>query len=88
MGYNVMFSQHGHMTLAHMDRSVNSLRERAERNQILSVGSSLIWLDEIKRLVPTLDVSDWPRYPIDSTPDFLFLLSTLKINIMISLIPA
>jgi sarcosine oxidase subunit beta len=64
LGYNVFFSQHGHLTLAHSERSVNGLRERAERNQILGVDSRLIWPDEIKKLVPALDVSDRPRYPI------------------------
>jgi len=64
LGYNIMFSQRGHMTLAHSDRSINGLRERAERNQILGVDSRMIWPDEIKRLVPSLDVSDRPRYPI------------------------
>ena len=64
LGYNVMFSQRGHITLGHSDRAVNGLRERAERNQVLGVDSRLIWPDEIKRLVPELDVSDRPRYPI------------------------
>jgi len=64
LNYNVMFSQRGHMTLAHSDRAVNGLRERAERNQILGVDSRMIWPDEIKRLAPALDVSDQPRYPI------------------------
>jgi sarcosine oxidase subunit beta len=64
LNYNVMFSQRGHMTLAHSDRAVNGLRERAERNQILGVDSRMIWPDEIKRLAPALDVSDRPRFPI------------------------
>jgi len=64
LGYNVMFSQRGHMTLAHSIQSVNGLRERVERNQILGVDSRMIWPDEIKRLVPALDVSDRPRHPI------------------------
>jgi sarcosine oxidase subunit beta len=64
LGYNVLFSQHGHLTLAHSERSVSGLRERAERNQILGVDSRLIWPGEIKKIVPALDVSDRPRYPI------------------------
>jgi len=64
LGYNVLFSQHGHLTLGHSDRSVNGLRERAERNQVLGVDSRLIWPDEIKKLVPALDVSDRPHLPI------------------------
>lgn len=54
LGYNVLFSQHGHLTLGHSERSVNGLRERAERNQTLGVDSRLIWPDEIKKLVPAL----------------------------------
>src|SRR5207247_1958935 len=27
LGYNVMFSQHGHLTLAHTDRGINTLRD-------------------------------------------------------------
>lgn len=64
LGYNVLFSQHGHLTLAHSDRAVNGLRERSQTNQILGVDSRLIWPDEIKWIVPALDVTDRPRYPI------------------------
>jgi sarcosine oxidase subunit beta len=64
LDFNVLFSQHGHLTLAHSDRAVNGLRERAERNQILGVDSRLIWPDQIKKIVPALDMSDRPRYPI------------------------
>ncbi len=64
LDFNVMLSQQGHLTLAHTDRAVAGLRERAEVNQILGVNSRLIFLDEIARLVPGLDVSDHPRFPI------------------------
>ena len=64
LDFNVMFSQRGHLTLAHTDASVRTMRRRAEVNQIQGVNSRLIWPDEIKRLCPTLDVSDRPRYPV------------------------
>jgi sarcosine oxidase subunit beta len=32
LDYNVMFSQQGHLTLAHTERGVTTLRERAESN--------------------------------------------------------
>jgi sarcosine oxidase subunit beta len=64
LGYNVMFSQQGHLTLAHTDSAVNGLRVRAESNQALGVDSRIIYPDEIKRLVPALDVSSSTRYPI------------------------
>ena len=64
LGYNVLFSQQGHLTLAHTDSAINGLRVRAEINQLCGVDSRLIWRDEIARLVPALDCSDRPRYPV------------------------
>jgi len=64
LGYNVLFSQQGHLTLAHTDSGVNGLRVRAEVNQLCGVPSRLIWREEIQRLVPALDCSARPRYPI------------------------
>src|SRR4051812_15497488 len=51
LDYNVLFSQHGHLTLAHTDAAITGLRVRAEANQLLNVDSRLIWPEEIKRLV-------------------------------------
>lgn len=64
LGFNVMFSQHGHLTLAHTDSAVAGLRVRAEINQLQGVDSVVIDRDEIHRLAPALDLSDRPRYPI------------------------
>ena len=64
LGYNVLFSQQGHLTLAHTDSAIHGLRVRAEVNQLCGVQSRLIWRDEIQRLVPALDCSDRPRYPV------------------------
>src|SRR5262249_6992666 len=64
LGYNVLFSQQGHLTLAHTDSAINGLRVRAEVNQLMGVDSRLIGPEEIKRLVPALDTSKRPRYPV------------------------
>ena len=64
LDFNVMFSQRGHLTLAHTDGAVRTMRRRAEVNQLQGVDSRLIWPDEIARLCPYLDLSDHPRYPI------------------------
>ncbi len=64
LDFNVMFSQRGHLTLAHTDGSIRTMRRRAEVNQLQGVDSRLIWPDEIARLCPYLDLSDHPRYPI------------------------
>ncbi len=64
LDFNVMFSQRGHLTLAHTDGAVRTMRRRTEVNQLQGVDSRLIWPEEIKQLCPPLDVSDHPRYPI------------------------
>lgn len=64
LNFNLLFSQHGHLTLGHTDRALNGLRERAQRNQILGVKSRLIDPQKVKEMVPALDISDHPRYPI------------------------
>jgi sarcosine oxidase, subunit beta len=64
LGYNVLFSQQGHLTLAHTDAAVNGLRVRAEVNQLCGVDSRLIWRDEIQKMVPAMDCSSRPRHPV------------------------
>ncbi len=62
--FNVMFSQRGHLTLAHTDAAVRTMRRRAEVNQLQGVDSRVIGPQEIKTLCPPLDVSSHPRYPV------------------------
>ena len=62
--WNLLFSQCGHLTLAHTDSAIAGLRVRAENNQVLGVDSRLIYPAEIHELVPTMDVSERPRFPI------------------------
>jgi sarcosine oxidase subunit beta len=64
LNFNVMFSQRGHMTLAHSDGSLRTMRWRAEVNRLHGVDSDVIDPAEVKRLAPPLDVSTDRRYPI------------------------
>jgi sarcosine oxidase subunit beta len=64
LDYNLLFSQQGHLTLAHSDRAVITMRERAEVNQLLGVESRVIFPQEIRKLCPYLDLSDRPAFPI------------------------
>src|SRR5437870_9020886 len=64
LDYNVMFSQQGHLTVAHTDRGVTTLRERAEVNRLLGVDSRMAGRDEIARIIPVLDLSDRPHQPV------------------------
>jgi sarcosine oxidase subunit beta len=64
LNFNVMFSRRGHLTLAHNDSSLRTMRWRAEVNKVAGIDSEVIGPDEIKRLVPMMDTSDRTRYPI------------------------
>ena len=64
LNFNVMFSQRGHLTLAHNDASLRTMHWRAEVNKLQGVDSGVIGPDEVKKLVPYMDTSTAARYPI------------------------
>jgi sarcosine oxidase subunit beta len=64
LGYNVFFSQQGHLSISHTESGVSGLRVRAEVNKLMGVDSRLIGPAEIKELVPSIDISPRQRYPI------------------------
>lgn len=64
LNYNVMFSRQGHLTLAHNDGALRTMRWRAEVNKVQGIDSEVIDPRQIKELVPHLDTSTDTRYPI------------------------
>ncbi len=64
LNFNIMFEQRGHMTLAHNDASLRTMRWRAEVNKLGGIDSEVIDPAGVKELAPAIDVSDRPRYPI------------------------
>jgi sarcosine oxidase, subunit beta len=64
LNFNVMFAQRGHLTLAHNDSSLRTMRWRAEVNKLEGVDSEVISPAEVKALVPYMDVSPGARYPV------------------------
>jgi sarcosine oxidase subunit beta len=64
LNINVMFSERGHMTLAHTDASLRTMNWRAEVNKLQNIDSDVIDPQEVKKLAPSLDVSSNTRYPI------------------------
>jgi sarcosine oxidase, subunit beta len=64
LDFNLMFSQHGHLTLAHSDRGMVVSQERAEVNKLLGIKSEVVGLDRVRELCPQLDLSDRPAFPI------------------------
>jgi sarcosine oxidase subunit beta len=64
LNFNVMFEPRGHMTLAHNDGSLRTMRWRAEVNKIQGIDSEVIGPAAIKALVPLMNVGPDARYPI------------------------
>lgn len=61
---NIMYSERGHLTLAHTDAAVRTSRWRAEVNKHMGVKSELVFPKDIARLCPELDLSEDVRYPV------------------------
>lgn len=64
LDFNLMFSQQGHFTLGHTTASMAALTTRAAYNQADRVDSYMVTPPEIKEMIPEIDISDHPRYPI------------------------
>jgi sarcosine oxidase, subunit beta len=64
LNFNLLFSQCGHLTLAHSDRAMFVMANRAEVNRLNGIDSRLIYPDEIRELAPAMVVSDDATYPI------------------------
>ncbi|MDQ3994882.1 MAG: FAD-dependent oxidoreductase, partial [Actinomycetota bacterium] len=64
LDFNMLFSQQGHLTLAHSDRAMITMTERAEVNQLLGIESRVIYPDEIARLCPEMDLSQHVTWPV------------------------
>src|SRR6476661_3243779 len=58
LDFNVLFSRCGHLTLAHTDRAMFVMANRAEVNRLQGIDSRLIYPDEIKRLAPAMQVDN------------------------------
>jgi sarcosine oxidase subunit beta len=64
LDFNLLFSQCGHLTLAHSDRAMFVMANRAEVNRLHGIDSRLVDAAEVKRLCPPLNVSDDAVHPI------------------------
>lgn len=62
--YNIMWENRGQLTLASTDAAVRSFRWRAEVNQHLGVKSYLVGPEEIREIVPLLNMDKSARFPI------------------------
>jgi len=61
---NLMYSERGHLTLAHTDSAIRTSRWRAEVNKHMGVDSELVFPEQIAKICPQLNLSQDVRYPI------------------------
>ena len=64
LNFNVMFSQRGHLTLAHDDSALRTMQWRAQVNTLQGVESEVLDAAGVTRVAPPLDTSPGTRYPI------------------------
>ena len=64
LNYNLMFSQQGHFTLGHSTAAMSGLVTRAENNKALGINSYILEPSEIQKMLPEIDISDHPRFPV------------------------
>ena len=62
--FNLLFSQQGHLTLAHTDRAMFVMNERAEVNKLAGIDSRVIDPEEIAELVPAMSLRGDAVYPV------------------------
>jgi sarcosine oxidase subunit beta len=64
LNFNLLFSQCGHLTLAHSDRAMFVMNNRAEVNRLHGIDSRVIGPEEVQQLAPAMYVGPDTTYPI------------------------
>jgi sarcosine oxidase subunit beta len=64
LDFNLMFNNCGNLNLAHSEAAMKAARMSIASAQFHGIQSELIDAKQCKDLVPALDISDRPRYPI------------------------
>ncbi len=64
LDFNLMFHNCGNLNLAHSDAALKAFRLNVASAQFLGIESKLVDAKECKELVPALDISSRPKFPI------------------------
>lgn len=64
LDFNLMFYNCGNLNLAHSEAALKAMRLQTATAQFHGVDSRLLTPAECKALIPALDISDRPKYPI------------------------
>ena len=63
-GADIHYRQKGHVWIAHSEMGMRTERGRCLMNQAMGVDTELLTPDDVKRLVPQIDLSGGGRYPV------------------------
>lgn len=64
LNFNLLFSQEGHLTLAHTDRAMFVMQERAIVNRLEGIDSEVVTPEQIKRMAPAMSMEPDAVYPV------------------------
>ncbi len=64
LGYNIMYSQRGQLTLAHSDATIRTFRMRAEVGKLCGTGIEMVDRQQIREIAPCLHIPEDARYPV------------------------
>lgn len=64
LDFNLMFYNCGNLNLAHSDAALKAMRLQVASAQYHGIDSRLLDAKECKEVIPALDISERPRYPI------------------------
>ena len=64
LDFNLMFFNCGNLNLAHAEAEAAALKMTVATAQYMGVQSEFLTREECKKLIPQLDISDRPRFPV------------------------
>lgn len=64
LDFNLMFADIGHLSLAHSEADIAALKMVTATAQAMGVRSEFLSPGDCKELMPILDITDRPRYPV------------------------
>lgn len=64
LDFNLMFYNCGNLNLAHSEAALKAMRLQVATAQYNGIASKLVDAKECKEIIPALDISNRPRYPI------------------------
>jgi len=64
LNYNVMLSQRGVFNLGHTLQDMRDLSRRVRANRLNGIDAELLTAEEVKKLVPIINISPSSRYPV------------------------